>query len=295
MGEDFPIWSIPAPVFDRYAGRLPPAVSWHKPFELVLEGGLCISVGDIDLSLFRPDRPEAEGVRALRVLERAHADQGKPALRFWIEGVIYTSVLNPADGRKNWRDLTSAFVWAFRTTPTATLVLKLASVDIQTGLAPLMRHLSTLGSFACRIILVSGMLSNEAYSALAATTSYAVNTSFGEGQCLPLMEYMSAGRPAVAPRHTAMLDYLNADNAFIVANDTYPTAWPHDERNASRCLHCRVSFDSLVERYRDSYRVARDDPDRYQLMSAAAIESMRRFCSDALAHTRLSDALKHAQ
>ena len=38
MGEDFPIWSIPAPVFDRYAGRLAPAVSWHKPFELVLEG-----------------------------------------------------------------------------------------------------------------------------------------------------------------------------------------------------------------------------------------------------------------
>jgi glycosyltransferase involved in cell wall biosynthesis len=204
-------------------------------------------------------------------------------------------VLAPGDGRKNWRDMVSAFVWVFRNIPTATLVLKLTHSNIGDDVLPVVRYLSTLGSFSCRIILVSGMLSNEAYGALAETTSYAVNTSYGEGQCLPLMEYMSAGRPAVAPRHTAMLDYIAPDNAFIVASDTYPTAWPHDERCATRCLQHRISYASLVRQYRDSYTVAREHPRRYAQMRAAAVESMRNFCSDEVARARLSDALQHAQ
>jgi glycosyltransferase involved in cell wall biosynthesis len=294
MGKDFPVWAIPAPVFDRHAGRLAPAVAWRKPFELVLEGGLCISAGDVDLSPFRPERADAEGVRALRVLERAYADQGKRAQGFSLEGAIYTAVLAPGDGRKNWRDMVTAFVWAFRNTPTATLILKLTHNNIGEDLLPLFRHLSTLGSYSCRIILVSGMLSNEAYSALAETTTYAVNTSHGEGQCLPLMEYMSAGRPAIAPRHTAMLDYITRDNAFVIASDTYPAAWPHDERCATRCLQHVISFSDLVRQYRNSYRIARDDPGRYARMSGAAIEAMRGFCSDELADSRLADVLKRA-
>ena len=42
-----------------------------------------------------------------------------------VDGVVYVSVFNPLDGRKNWHHLITAFCWAFRDTSDATLVLKM--------------------------------------------------------------------------------------------------------------------------------------------------------------------------
>jgi glycosyltransferase involved in cell wall biosynthesis len=294
MGEAFPISVIPAPLFERYSRAGTAAHGWRAPFELVLEGGLAIAADELDLTRFRPDRPHAEAVRALRVLERAADAPQRPAQRLRLEGVVYTSVLNPYDGRKNWRDLTAGFVWAFRDVPTAILVLKLTRFDLEDGVLPVLRHLATLGRFSCRVLLIQGLLSDEAYRALIDATSYAVNTAYGEGQCLPLMEYMAAGRPAVAPAHSAMLDYVGPDNSFVVRSEPGPTHWPHDQRQALRCLHHRVSFADLVRQYRESYRVARDDAGRYEAMSADAVRALRAFCSEELAVARLREVLQGA-
>jgi glycosyltransferase involved in cell wall biosynthesis len=289
MGEDYPIFVAPAPLFDRFTALRTEARGWREPFDLPVEGAVAIGAGETDLSAFRPERPRSDGVQALRLLERAVRDAGRLApLR--LEGVVYTSVLAPGDGRKNWPDMVTAFVWAFRHTPTATLVLKLTHAFIEDGLASLLARLSTLGAFDCRVILVHGMLSNEAYAALIDATSYAVNASQGEGQCLPLMEYMSCGRPAVAPAHTAMRDYVGPENAFVVASELRPTAWPQDERAAIRCQHHKVSFEDLVRRYRESYRVAQDQA-RYARMSKAAVRSLRAFCSEEVVTARLTEML----
>ena len=42
-----------------------------------------------------------------------------------VDGVVYVTVFNPRDGRKNWHQLITAFCWAFRETSDATLVLKI--------------------------------------------------------------------------------------------------------------------------------------------------------------------------
>src|SRR5207253_6814427 len=42
-----------------------------------------------------------------------------------VDGVVYVSVFNPKDGRKNWHQLITAFCWAFREIDDATLVLKI--------------------------------------------------------------------------------------------------------------------------------------------------------------------------
>jgi glycosyltransferase involved in cell wall biosynthesis len=291
MGQDFPVWVIPAPLFDKHAGASTKPRGWHAPFDLVPDGSLTLSAGDIDLSPFRPDRPPAEGIRALRALERELASHRSTAPRLRLEGVIYTAVLNPFDGRKNWHDMTTGFVWAFRHTATATLVLKLTRFDLEDGLLPVLRHLSTLGPFACRIVLIQGLLSEPAYRALIDATSYAVNTAYGEGQCLPLMEYMSAGRPAVAPAHTAMRDYVSSENAFVIDSEPCATSWPHDERRAHRCLHFRISTADFARKCRESYWVARDDAQKYARMSEAAITSLRAFCSDEVVMARLGEVL----
>jgi glycosyltransferase involved in cell wall biosynthesis len=293
MGAHFPIWSIPAPVHQGMLAHRQTAQGRRAPFKFVVAGALAIDVGRIDRSLFAPERAYGDGVSALRLLRREADDLTRAPQVLDLDGVVYTAVFNPADGRKNWIDMTAGFIWAFRHTSDATLILKLAHADMLEGVPVVLEHLSKLGPFACRIIIIHGMLDDDAYAALVDATCYAVNTSDGEGQCLPLMEFMSAGRPAVAPFHTAMMDYISPENAFVVASRTRPAFWPHDERQATRCVRHEISFSSLVQAFQDSYRVACTAPDDYARMSDAATSALEAFCSDAVVADRLSELLLH--
>ncbi len=292
MGQDYPIWSIPAPVHSRNSHRRGTAKGWQDGAEITLAGCVAISIGAIDLALFRPERT-ADAARALHVLRRSLLDPNRLPQTLSLRGVVYTAVFNPADGRKNWFDLTAGFIWAFRHDHDAVLVLKLTYADLHESVQLILEHVSKLGSFTCRIVLIHGMMSDEAYGALIDATSFAVNTSDGEGQCLPLMEYMSAGRPAIAPRHSAMADYVSIDNAFVIASHERPSFWPHDERQATRCLRHEISFADYVRQLRESYGVARHDPDRYAEMSSAASAALELFCGDDVVRSRLRVALEN--
>lgn len=168
-------------------------------------------------------------------------------------------------------------------------MLKLTHHDIGNALADMLHHLYKNQSYQCRIVLIHGFLSDPDYERLVEATRYVVNSSFGEGQCLPLMEFMSCGKPAVAPCNTAMADYIDHDNTFIVDSTDELTAWPHDPRAAYRTLRYITNWDSLCSAYRASYDVALQDPERYARMSSHAVESLRRFCSQATAEQRLGE------
>jgi glycosyltransferase involved in cell wall biosynthesis len=205
-----------------------------------------------------------------------------------LNGVIYTSVFNPGDGRKNWEDMLSAFCVTFREVDDATLVLKLTHHDAEEALDDILHHLYKNQSYRCRIVLIYGYLADADYEKLVQATSYVVNTSYGEGQCLPLMEFMSCGKPAVAPRTTAMIDYLDADNAFLIDTTAELTAWPHDPRRAFRTLRYITNWASLCRAYQLSYDVAKGNPDRYEQMSVHAVASLKKFCSQTAAEQWLN-------
>jgi hypothetical protein len=101
------------------------------------------------------------------------------------------------------------------------------------------------------------------------------------------MEFMSCGKPAIAPLNTAMADYVDSDNAFIVDSTDELTAWPHDPRAAYRTLRYMTDWDSLCAAYRDSYEVAKNDVERYARMSGHAVHNLQKFCSQASAEERL--------
>src|SRR5690554_4633707 len=50
-----------------------------------------------------------------------------------LTGVVYTTVFNPADGRKNWRDMLSAFCFALGEHEDATLILKITHHRLGVG------------------------------------------------------------------------------------------------------------------------------------------------------------------
>lgn len=224
-------------------------------------------------------RPEPEQPVESAIVE---APEVKPEPRsIVVSGIVYTTVLNPADGRKNWVDLVTAFCWAFKNTEDATLVVKMTHHDLEHYRVVLMTLLSRLAPFRCRVLVLHGFLEDEQYQALINASSYYVNASSGEGLCLPLMEFLSSGKPVIAPNHTAMADYLDEHFAFLLKCSPEPTCWPHDPTGMLFTHRHRLNWQSLMEAFRSSYQVARTNPAHYQGMSRDAYQHMQDFASIA--------------
>ncbi|MBT4522038.1 MAG: hypothetical protein HOC23_18725 [Halieaceae bacterium] len=211
-----------------------------------------------------------------------------------LKGVIYTSVFNPADGRKNWIDIVTAFCYAHRTNSNATLILKMVTNNASSYMGTLRLLLTQLAPFNCRIVAIRGFLPTETYENLMAATSYYVNASHCEGLCLPLMEFLSGGVVAIAPDTTAMADYINDDIAFRVKSSVEQNVWPDDPRDLFRTLRYRINWESLRDAFLESYRVATEDPERYADMSINAQTQMEAYCSVEAVSNKLSTFLNQS-
>src|SRR5262249_5522930 len=155
---------------------------------------------------------------------------GRDNLRPYLElsGVVYTSIFNPADGRKNWEDLLGGFLEALGGCADATLVLKLIAKDPTWSerIAHYYRRLDR--RHRCRVACVTDYLSEEQMLALCRASTYYLTTTHAEGNCLPVMNYLAAGRPVVSTCHTALSDYFTDDVGFVLESHPEPAIWPHD-------------------------------------------------------------------
>jgi glycosyltransferase involved in cell wall biosynthesis len=224
----------------------------------------------------------------LRPVQQVEVEDPEIA-RLALNGVVYTSVLDPTDGRKNWFDIVTAFVWAFREVEDVTLVLKMSHSDMSHYRELLIRRLSELSPFKCRIVAIQAFLDDPTYEALIGATTYYVNASLCEGQCLPLMEFMCCGKPVIAPTHTAMADYIDEESAFVLRAGVEHNVWPNDPRQHFRALRYRIDWESLRDGYRASYEVAKSAHERYARMAEQAKSRMQAYCADTVVTRQIRD------
>ena len=206
-----------------------------------------------------------------------------------VDGIVYTSVFNPVDDRKNWTEIVSAFCYAFGDVEGATLILKMTQKSLTSFLGRLHYLLQLLSPFKCRVVALHGFLEDCEYQQLVAMTTYYVGASGGEGLCLPMMEYMSAGKPAISTCNTAMEDYIDSQSAFVVESSVEPGIWPHDPRKRLRTLRHRIDWFSLVTALKESYQVARLSPEKYRSMSGCAEGNLHDFASRQVVKAKLQE------
>lgn len=283
LGRDYPIASVPAPLWDRMQGKGRAAQGTRR----IRCNGMLIDSRVVDLSQYRKSLINATLPKSLPLPETAV--QGVQDLL--LQGVVYTAVFNPCDGRKNWHTMIGAFCEALRDRPDATLVFKLTHYDPSEVIPWMLESVYHMGPIAGRIVFLHAYLDPEDYESLLSATTFALNASHGEGQCLPLMEYMSAGKVAIAPCHTSMRDYVDEECAFVVDSSEEIGSWPHDPRQTLRTLRHRIHHQSLVSAFRRSYYVATQEPAVYDAMSRAAVESLRRYCSMDVVGPRLAASM----
>ena len=277
MGADFPVIGLPAPVWDRqpHLHHLP-----SRP--LTVRAAV-----EVDGFAF-----ESRGVAFSPGMTTPHPPEpGELPHRVELDGVVFTSVFSPKDGRKNWPDLVTAFLAAFADRSDATLVLKMVGRDPEAWWWELFDRVSRMPAFACRLVVINGFLDDARYAGLIAASHWVVNASTAEGLCLPLIEFMCSERPAIAPAHSAMADYLDGSCGLVVHSDEQYCGWPHDTRMGMATTRHQVSWSALRDAYAEAYRLVKEDPDRYQALGRAAGARMEAFCSDATVAERLSGFL----
>jgi glycosyltransferase involved in cell wall biosynthesis len=212
---------------------------------------------------------------------------------FYAKGVNYFTVLTPYDKRKNWRDMVTAYCMALKDAQDATLVIKVSAEFVTRFTNELIEHLRRLDRFFCRIAIIKAHLPDDAFDRLFLGGAYYVNTSFGEGQCLPLMRAMAAGIPAITPKITAMADYVDSANCFIPGTHIEPIYWQHDPRKCYRTRQYRVDWPDLARAFRESYKIAKSSPETYKSMSRAATEAAARHNSLDVLQERFETFLKN--
>jgi glycosyltransferase involved in cell wall biosynthesis len=237
----------------------------------------------------------ARALRALRVEDGRVPYPVSPKLE--LSGVVYTTIFNPFDPRKNFQDMLSAFLLALADCEDATLVIKLVLCPelAAQGLTNMIHYYLGLGlRHRCKLVFVNTYLSDELMIELARGSTYYLNTSRAEGSCLPLQNFLAAGRPGVAPAHSGMADYLDDDIGFTVACHPEPASWPHDPEHRLTTTWQRLVWWSLHNQLRNSYDVARKDRTGYQNRAKHGRERMAAYASADSVWPSLAAALNAA-
>ena len=81
---------------------------------------------------------------------------------------------------------------------------------------------------AAQIFWITGTLSEASIPSLYAAATHYISTSLGEGFDLPMAEAAATGLQLIAPSHTAYLDYLNDEIAYLIPTKREPARFLHD-------------------------------------------------------------------
>jgi glycosyltransferase involved in cell wall biosynthesis len=255
------------------------------------------------LSYVRPRLPRIadDMLTQLARARIAHRDKVRPIVpaspKLELSGVVYTTILNPFDFRKNIEDLLNAYLFALRHREDATLVIKLVvcpelATAALNGLIRMYQHIGA--DHRCKIVFVTAYLTDAQMVDLARATTYYVSATRAEGANLPLQDFLAAGRPGVSPNHTAMADYFDDDLGLVVPSHPEPAHWPLDPDEHHRTTWHRIVWQALHDGIQESYDVARAAGDRYSAWARSGRERMLEYASAERVWPHLSSALDSA-
>jgi hypothetical protein len=190
--------------------------------------------------------------------------------RIQLHGAVYTAVLDPIDDAKNWLDTLYGFGIAFRDNPDVTLVLKLCHPDTQRQCFTVSHWIQKLVPLRCRIVVIIAHLPPDQYAVLLRNSSFYLSTAHAHGKAHAMLEFMAAGVPVIAPRHTATTVLLDDGNSFAIDCSREWTFWPHDARQRLTTYRYRVVWESVRQQLLQSLQVFLHAPERYRQLAAQA-------------------------
>lgn len=188
----------------------------------------------------------------------------------------YMAILNPWDYRKNIVGLLRTFQ-EFATKHSDVLFLIKVIIDNKTT------HLNNINEIlyldlggedlkSDNIFFISEYLSDDLLYSLYKSVDYYYNLSFAEGQFLPILEAMSVGTVAISPDSTAMGDYINSENSFVVPSRLVKCNPKSNAFQSDQFNWYEPDLSIALEQLEYSYQITKDE---YEDKSKKAIKKVQ--------------------
>jgi glycosyltransferase involved in cell wall biosynthesis len=253
--SEIPKWSEPSPRHNWVAQINKMQACWtfcHFAKRAMEQSGVTIPISviphPIDTEIYRPAVPD-DGPQLLYDQHR------RPLHEAWFS---FLSVFQWTP-RKNPSALLLAYLSEFRPEDQAALILKtyadkagdiaLVQKQIQAS-----KKLLRLPHGYPRIFLVPGLMSDHEMAALLRSCDVMVNTSRGEGFCLPTAEALACALPVIVPDGSAFKDYVTENHGYLVKCHTSPVyGMPHIPWYFGTQTWHDVDVMHLRERMREAY------------------------------------------
>jgi glycosyltransferase involved in cell wall biosynthesis len=197
--------------------------------------------------------------------------------------IVFLSILNPFDKRKQIVRLIECFISAWEKNKEIVLVIKLVIDNVHTTLGNiqeiLQKHYSYEG--VCKnVVFISQNLSEPEMVSLYKSARFYLTAASTEGLNLPLIEAMSFGIVPVSPRHSAMIDYIEPCNALIIEHEVeYTGPGFHGYGDQLKTTHFPPVNASLITSILQAAKITETD---YKKLSKNASQSVfKKYSLDA--------------
>lgn len=191
---------------------------------------------------------------------------------------IYLTIINPWDKRKNIEDIVTSFVKFSSKYKQALLIIKLVIDNQGTTLFNINEILAnTVKLKSSNIIFISENLTSNQMSELMQSVDYYYCVSKAEGQNLPLIEAMSIGTVPVSTMHTAMADYIQEHNAYIIKSNLEFTTLESNASKNSKLRWYNPELKSAIKALETSYQASISE---YKIKSENCVKVVKDLYSD---------------
>jgi len=131
--------------------------------------------------------------------------------------VTYLSIFHWPARHKDPKSLVEAFCRAFAGSDPVRLVIKTSGASDEQITSDVHEAMRLAGvTRAPEIKVICGAMSRREILDLYASSDVYVSSHHGEGWGLPIFESMAIGMPAIATAFSAPLEYMNAENSYLV-------------------------------------------------------------------------------
>jgi hypothetical protein len=185
----------------------------------------------------------------------------------FINGVVYTAIIDPAAPHSNFRDLLSAFCAALGEHQDANLIILAPPQSTLEQLSLMTRLISSHQPIKCRIIICQGEVDTHNLNYLYQVSSYYLSACQHESSSGLSLSFASRGIPTVAPFHSALRDSMCASSSLIVKSSREPM---HKSLNNDEQLHSfqyRINWESLRDQIKQAHRISTEKPEEFFTLS----------------------------
>lgn len=280
---------VPAPIFaPMIAGR-----DFDKTLQTIAQ------VGRLHLSQVKCIQMSENVIRNPEtVVFREHTAPVSSLIRN--DRTVFLLVANPGDLRKNLPALIDGFSIAAQKDPSLVLIIKL-TIDnhhvtlksvLRDGLPKLYQNNEmAFGDVApCNIFVITEFLTQEQLEAIYCCSDFYLSAAIAEGQNLPLQEAMAFGVIPVCGNHTAMNDYVTADNGVLMNWQQQPATFAFEQAYGMRAF--KVPFISAEEVCNAAMRASQLSVRERQLKRSLAAMTIREGYGEEVISERIRQLLE---